>query len=238
MGSTHVFGAKGQTLSASSNIMAAGNYPGATLSAISTDLLAANVVAGKQIFGVTGAAMTGALPNTGQTIVYQTGDNGSWVSSAGVAGITNRVFYTLTGATLVANPGATGGNLHALLDLRTQLMWVGIATPIGAQPMNWATAVAAANAFSLGQYGAGQWRLPNIKELFSLMNYATTYGAGMDWYGYLQMSSINPGQYCWSSTTTNGDASTKLGVDWGLGTVRQLSSGGTWNVTFVRGGPL
>jgi hypothetical protein len=100
------------------------------------------------------------VPKTGQTQFYATGDDGYW--HKGVAW---------------PNPRFTDNHNGTVTDNLTGLIWMQNASYFG--PKNWADAVSAANALAAGPgendlkdgSKAGDWRLPNIRELQSLVDY-------------------------------------------------------------------
>jgi len=104
------------------------------------------------------------LPWTGQTTVYQAGDDGTYQKG-----------YTLT-RPIVKGVGShrfTDNGDGTISDAATGLMWVKdpIAAP-GAPfnaAMNWANAIT--NCEALNFAGHTDWRLPNIKELMSIVDY-------------------------------------------------------------------
>ena len=86
------------------------------------------------------------VPNTGQTIVYVAGDNGTHAS-------VNPMSYTDNGDSTVT-------------DNVTGLMWQ---KQDNGSSMNWFAAVPYCEGLSLG--GHDDWRLPSEKELHSIVNY-------------------------------------------------------------------
>lgn len=92
------------------------------------------------------------LPKTGQTTLYETGDDGEL--QMGVAWPVPR--FTV----------GTGAESVCITDNLTGLMWE--QAPSGTA-LTWTNALTYANGLSLG--GHSDWRLPNRKELRSLVNY-------------------------------------------------------------------
>ena len=97
------------------------------------------------------------VPKTGQKASYATGDDGDL--EKGVAW---------------PDPRFTDNGDGTVTDNLTGLIWVKNADCFGKR--NWYNAISDANGLANGQCGltdgseAGDWRLPNIKELFSLVD--------------------------------------------------------------------
>jgi hypothetical protein len=126
-------------------------------------------------------AQAAPVAKTGQTTSYRTGDDGD--HQKGVAS---------------PSPRFTNNGDGTVTDNLTGLMWARNANDNGA--MNWGVAIDYANKLSLGTSCGGlhtDWRLPNIKELQSLIdfsNYAPALPTGHP-FTYVQGSSY------WLSTT-------------------------------------
>ncbi|MBF8274701.1 MAG: protein of unknown function DUF1566 [Magnetococcales bacterium] len=105
--------------------------------------------------------LTPIVPKTGQTTSYATGDDGAL--QKGVAW---------------PNPRFTNNNDGTVTDSLTGLIWLTNANCFGQQI--WTQALSSANALASGSCGltdgsvAGAWRLPNRKELQSLIDYGRT----------------------------------------------------------------
>jgi hypothetical protein len=143
------------------------------------------------------------VPQTGQTSSYVTGDDGYW--KKGVAWPT---------------PRFTDNQNGTVTDNLTGLIWMQNASNFNADGFGakkWSEAISAANGLQTNQHGlkdgskAGDWRLPNIRELQSLVDYGR---------GGLAIPSPNPflgvvweNRY-WSSTSENGSLSN---LAWWLG---------------------
>lgn len=101
------------------------------------------------------------LPKTGQTTVYQAGDDGTYQKG-----------YPRKGVRFVDNGDGT------ITDKATGLMWVKQPENIGGvwvsegEPVkvSWNDAIDNCNALSYA--GFSDWRLPNVRELSSLLYYA------------------------------------------------------------------
>ena len=101
------------------------------------------------------------LPRTGQTATFAAGDDA-----------------TLAKGVAWPDPRFTDNGNGTVTDNLTGLIWLKKADCIG--PRNWADALAAMNALASGQCAltdgsrTGDWRLPNRKELRSLVDYSET----------------------------------------------------------------
>lgn len=139
------------------------------------------------------AVVGGGLPKTGQTTSYQDGDDGFYE-----AGLNhNFVIQTIVGDDVV-------------IDEATGLMWARDGLAAGGNngaPITWANALIYAEGLNFA--GFDDWRLPNINELLSLVNYAVGMPA-------LYVEFINiayaGGDLYWSSTTYEGDILRAWGV--------------------------
>ncbi len=129
-------------------------------------------------------AGTVQLPETGQTSTYGANDDG--VLRKGVAWPSPR---------FTANANGT------VTDNLTSLIWLKDANCISAQ---WTDALKETGRLANGQCGlsdgstAGQWRLPNVRELESLINLGQPNTA--DWLNAQGLRGVQAGHY-WSSTT-------------------------------------
>jgi hypothetical protein len=131
----------------------------------------AEVATGKKFWGLksgswglqTGTASGGggssaAVPRTGQTTSYAAGDDGALLK--GVA---------------LPSPRFTNNNNGTVTDNLTGLIWLKNASCFN---VDWTTALSNANSLADGTCGltdsstAGQWRLPNVKELQSLTDFS------------------------------------------------------------------
>src|SRR5262245_41434079 len=74
------------------------------------------------------------------------------------------------------NPHFTDNGDGTVLNNLTNLIWMMSANCSTISPVNWVTALSNANSLANGQCGpsdgsvAGDWRLPNVKELQSLID--------------------------------------------------------------------
>lgn len=224
----------GEGLSDSSTLMPYGYYAQKTLEDVDPDLNLDNIRAGVVIFGipgnpqvvdtssgdarpasikpgktayVDGQLITGTAPSdgdehapvavSGQTIACQEGDDGDWQK-----GMTAPI------------PRFTDNSDGTVTDNLTQLVWVrDLSNSCFSTPQTWADAVAyVRNNVKNGQCGladgsaAGDWRLPNVWELQSLVNLAYLFPALSDRQGTAQATPGNPfwgdwSDFYWTSTS-------------------------------------
>jgi hypothetical protein len=140
---------------------------------------------------VVGNAFAGAvqLPKTGQTTSYGSRDDGNL--QKGVAW---------------PSPRFTDNNNGTITDNLTGLVWLKNANCFGTR--TWAQALNDANTLANNHCGlsdgstAGQWRLPNVNELESLINDAQPKSAS--WLNTQGFSNVQSDWY-WSSTTNADD---------------------------------
>jgi hypothetical protein len=168
------------------------------------------------------------VPKTGQTTPYAAGDDGTW--QKGVAWPT---------------PRFTDNNNGTVTDNLTRLIWQKNANALGAQ--TWTNALNTANNLKSGDVGlsdgskAGDWRLPNIRELQSLFDYAVDSPALPNTLGTGKWAEGNPFQgvkssYYWSSTAYAPNTAYALCGYFYDGSVTYGGNGSLY-VWCVRGGP-
>ena len=179
MGSFILGGTK-VTPSSANDTWPAGYYDANTITGIDGLLIPGNVKNGINIFGVTGTVVPGSsspypLKDTGITGVSATGDDGSHQ--------VNIPSYSQVG--------------NCLVDNRTNLMWpidFTLATSIGLNNVTWINAINACEASTYD--GHTGWRMPNLRELITLIDYPT------DNYSVVNvlLSNLGVGEF-WSSTS-------------------------------------
>jgi len=97
----------------------------------------------------------GGLPKTGQSMIYQPGDDGSYQMGYPLGG----------GERFIDNADGT------VVDLATGLMWIKDPVQAGlGSPMYWYDAINACE--NLDFAGHDDWRLPNINELMSIVDHS------------------------------------------------------------------
>lgn len=170
------------------------------------------------------------VAKTGQTVTYATGDDGDLEKGVGMA----------TGRFVDNNNGTVTDNLTGLIWLKEgQCVAFSAGDATGRNSRLWAAAVASANQLASGYCGltdgskAGDWRLPNVNELFSLidrgqLNPALPTGSPL-------AASTAAGGY-WSSTIYAGDSGSAWLVNCYDGYVFYISKSVDYYVRCVRGG--
>ena len=197
------------------------NFPSATGNAVVAD-----VVVGKTFSNSTTSDLTGTRPvapaaRTGQTISYAAGDDGA--NQKGV---------------VTPNPRFTDNGDGTVTDNLTSLIWLKNASAFGQQ--TWAAALLTCNNLAAGTAGlsdgstAGQWRLPNVKELQSLIDFSNVNPALPT--GYATYFTGAKGSYYWSSTTAAGGSPGAWYVNPDYGAVNVLAVSYNFYVWPVRGG--
>jgi hypothetical protein len=191
-----------------------------------------------QIYNI---AIPTQVPKTGQTTSYATGDDGDL--QKGIAPPVSRF--------------ADNGD-GTVTDNLTGLIWLKNANCFNA--LAWPSALTAVNTLQTGQCGlsdgsaAGDWRLPNIKELLSLIDYGhnnpslpagwSTVFTGVQYPLYYVDTSggtvtLTAGAGYWTSTAQQGSSSYKWGVNMYYGQP-VLIAGDTYGESYytwpVRGG--
>ena len=136
------------------------------------------------------------VEKTGQTTFYRTGDDGD-----------------LKKGVVWPNPRFTDNSDGTVTDNFTGLIWLKDANCAGLA--NWYTAIDFAAALNAGDCGlsdsssAGDWRLPNVKELQSLIHHKGFYNPALpdtagtgQWSEGDPFTGVVPNDYYWSSTTS------------------------------------
>ncbi|MBF0615040.1 MAG: DUF1566 domain-containing protein [Magnetococcales bacterium] len=161
------------------------------------------------------------VAKTGQTTSYTTGDDGT--NRTGVAWPT---------------PRFTDNGNGTVTDNLTGLIWLKHANCFGWRI--WTTALNDANNLASGSCGlsdgsvAGNWRLPSIRELNSLIDISRSTPALPSGHPFISVASSYS---YWSSTTNTGDTSLALGISISSGILSSFNkTGNTLFVLTVRGG--
>jgi len=167
------------TLSSTTTVMAAGYYAATNLALSDPNLVARNIATNVTIFGIAGALNTNAaapsypisLPKTGQATSKQPGDDGTYKKGA-----------DWPSPRFTVGTGVDGTN--CVTDNLTGLMWARNGNLGGA--MVWSNAAAFCENLTYGGYS--DWRMPNIRELQSLVNFgAGTPAAWLNGQGFIDV---------------------------------------------------
>ena len=147
------------------------------------------------VWPVRGGSIESPSPvaQTGQTTSYANGDDGDF--QKGVAS---------------SDPRFTDNEDGTVTDNLTGLMWAKDANLTSS--MNWSDAIDYANNLSLGSYECGasyiDWRLPNVKELQSLIDFSNTFPALTTGHPFSNVIS----SFYWTSTTSAYDTGSAVAV--------------------------
>ncbi len=161
-----------------------------------------------------------AVPKTGQETSYATGDDGDL--EKGVAWPT---------------PRFTDNGDGTVTDNLTGLIWLKDANCPN-ETKTWADALTYCNGLASGSCGltdgsvAGDWRLPNVKELPSLTDFGSSLPALPSGHPFTGVQAY----YYWSSSTYVVDTSHAWNMSMGDGTVRGYNKSNVYYVWPVRGG--
>jgi hypothetical protein len=205
-----------QTLSAANETVAAGYYAATTLSAVDSDLAVGNIKSGVTIFGFLGTYSGGGVPKTGQTTSYADYDDAWYVTNQNIGVPKSGAHYTNNGD-------------GTITDNATGLEWVADPTAAGVGgTYSWADAITACE--DLTYAGHSDWRLPNVKELQSIVDFSRVAPA-IDTTYFTSES----GNY-WSSTTYADGAISAWFVNFSNGGVNGVDKTFPYFVRPVRGG--
>lgn len=229
-----------RTLSAANGTVAAGYYAATTLSAVDADLAAGNIKKDTVVFGIIGtleggggSAYPAPVARTGQTptvpLTAPAGSDGAL--QKGVAW---------------PSPRFVDNNNGTVTDQKTGLIWLKNANAFSYR--KWAAALTDCATLNSGEKGLtdgsveGDWRLPNIEELLSLVAWQYCNPALADTAGTAKWTEGNPftgvklANY-WSSSTNPDYPPAAWCVGVGIGGVDNGTKTDTLYVWPVRGGP-
>ena len=180
----NAFASSTQTLSASTTTVPYGIYQATNLATVDTDLSASNIKSGTNIFGINGnySGATSSPLKTGQTTCYNFA--GTLISCSGTG--QDGDLQKGTAISYVDNGDGT------ITDSSTGLVWQ---KQDDAVARSWQQSLTYCTANTAALPGSG-WRLPNFRELSTLINYGTTSPAINSTY----FPSTQSLKY-WSSTT-------------------------------------
>lgn len=178
--------------------------------------------------------MPGAVTKTGQILCYNTG--GGLIDCAG----TGQDGAWQKG--VAPNPRFTDNMNGTVTDNATGLIWLKNANCFAAQ--TWSTAILLSNTLGNGACSlsdgssGGQWRLPNVKELYSLVDFSA-YGPTLP-AGHPFINVQSPGytiSWYWSSTSAVRNTAWAMAVDFWDGNVNGIvGKTAIYYVWPVRGG--
>jgi hypothetical protein len=231
----------------------------AQVAALDADITAGNIKSGVSIFGVTGTYPFSGVPKTGQTDCHKSaspwgactcggtncplGQDGdlekgvAWPNPRFTANVDNNGDGDCTDGGETCNGTVT--------DNLTGLIWLKDANCYGTQ--TWANALSSANTLNSGECGLtdgsveGNWRLPNVRELQSLVHYGVYDPAVPNTAGTAKWTSGDPftgvqSDNYWSSTTCASNSSYAWRGNLQFGSVNGYDKTLTYYVWPVRGG--
>ena len=147
---------------------------------------------------------TAKLMKTGQTTSYRTGDDGDFeagrltnfttLAENNPFGNTNRFTDELGGQTYTNNIVID----WSTYDGSTVLGWYRVSNGVD---INWTNALDNALLVSIGSFTTG-WRLPNVQELFSLLNFSAA--ANPLNYSPINLGTVTNGYWTGTNFTTQG----------------------------------
>jgi len=216
------------TLSVANDTVSAGYYAATTLSAVDTDLAEGNIKSGVNIFGKIGTVAPGAqLIKTNQIICY--GEDGSVVA----CGSTGQDGQYLKGVARQYTDPVNG----TITDNTTGLMWKkcsegrsGASCGTGtATTFTWVNALAQCENST--DNGYDDWRLPNVYELYSLVDFGVASAPFINGTYFPATQS----SYYWSSTTYPAKDANAMYVSFGSGLAYGSNKTGSNYVRCVRG---
>jgi hypothetical protein len=185
------------------------------------------------VINTSGFAPVGAtLMKTGQTTSYRTGDDGDLeagratsftvLASNNPFGNTNRFTDELGGQTYTNNIVIDWSTYNGSTVL-------GISRINIATGNTWNQAIDNSLSYSIGSFTSG-WRLPNMKEIFNLMNYANDPSTFLN---YSPLNLNQTGRLYWSSNTIVFGTTSAYGLN-NVGMTTQVAKTTSANMTYFR----
>lgn len=168
--------------------------------------------------------ITRLLPKTGQSIEYALGDDGTYEAGwwRGLLLANNKTRFVIKGSGLTAK----------VIDRATGLMWASNGNGGGGDyggDNTWAEAIGIANNLSFA--GRSDWRIPNIKEWFSLGDFSIMNPAINSTF----FPNVGTDKY-WSSTTLYHDTNLAFLYNTYYGTIEEAAKVAEHRMLCVRGG--
>ena len=197
---------------------------------------------------VVGGCKVQLVGGTVQEVVARTGQTTCWDSSGTVIACAGTgQDGDIQAGVVLPSPRFTDNGDGTIADNLTKLIWLKNADCFGTQ--TWAQALTDANTLASGTCGltdgssAGDWRLPNVRELYSLIHLEFSNPALSNTAGTAQWTNDDafnnvqlPASYYWSSTTYAYDPTSAWGVFFFGGHVDAIPKGFNFYVLPVRGG--
>lgn len=180
--------------------------------------LGSNTVAWSNCITVSSPPVNGAYVavDTGQTNCY----NDTALIAAPAPG---QPFYGQDGEVTGPQPAYTNNGDGTVTDLRSGLMWV---QSRGSQQVAWATAVSNAATCRVGGYS--DWRMPTIKELYSLVRFSGADGMGFtNSAGYIPFIDTNYFGFTYGGSSTNVGSRIIDAQDWSATPYVSTTMGGS-----------
>ncbi|MDD5705030.1 MAG: DUF1566 domain-containing protein [Kiritimatiellae bacterium] len=148
------------------------------------DIVTVSVPVFYRVVGVVPGVSTSPVPRTGQASGYRTGDDGD-----------------LQYGVVWPSPRFVSHADDVVTDRLTGLVWSRDANILGS-PTSWADAVDSCSSLTLA--GRDDWRLPNVRELQSLVDYGMDSPALPANHPFQNVDTATA-WYCWTSTTDAGN---------------------------------
>jgi len=228
-GTTHILGVKKLALDATTDTVKEGYYASTTLHAIDPDLKAGNIALSTAIFGIAGTYAGHELPDTGQTSSY----TGTFGEDHDYAPAATQPSYTADNVNFTVTDNRTGLMWKQCVEGQTASSGSCSAGPV-AGTYTWAAATATCDGLEFAGYS--DWRLPNIKELASIVKFQNTAPAiDTTYFPETTYSPAINGNYYWSSTTRVSYTPNKWVVSFTYGTVVDIGATFSRYVRCVRG---
>jgi hypothetical protein len=190
----------------------------AQVAALDADISTGNIKSGVTIFGFLGtySGSGGGVPKTGQTTSYADYDDAWYVTNQNIGVPKSGAHYTNNGD-------------GTITDNATGLEWVADPTAAGVGgTYSWADAITACEGLTYA--GHSDWRLPNVKELQSIVDFSRV-GPAIDTTYFTSQSNVY-----WSSTTSAAFTGYAWVVYFDHGYVSFVDKSNAYYVRPVRGG--